>query len=84
MTIIRSSNYLAQYPIRFLDSDLLPSGLTVLSLVMFITAEDDEHEKAIFRRADHHLPKEAEAGLFLGRATLSISPSLNWKIRSYR
>ncbi|WP_218944215.1 hypothetical protein, partial [Marinobacter changyiensis] len=33
--------------------DLLPSGLTIFSLVMFITAEDDEHEKAIFRRADH-------------------------------
>ena len=33
--------------------DLLPSSLTVFSLVMFITAEDDEHEKAIFRRANH-------------------------------
>ncbi|WP_085678403.1 NIF family HAD-type phosphatase [Marinobacter salarius] len=33
--------------------DLPPSGLTGFSLVMFITAEDDEHEKAILRRADH-------------------------------
>jgi len=38
--------------------DLLPSGLTVFSFVMFITAKDDEHEEAI-----HRMTSQYQAGI---------------------